>query len=116
MHERSLVRDLLRQLDDLVIAHAARGVKEVHLCVGEFSGIDLDLLRTAFSEMARDSSAQCARFIARSIPLTGRCQDCRHEFFISRFRFECPRCLGRSIAIVGGEELLLESVVLEADG
>ncbi len=115
MHEASLVRALLRQVEDLMQQHQARRVRCVRVIVGEFSGVEADLLETAFEDQVGDSAARGARLEVSRRPLRGRCGGCGWEFAIVKFRFECPRCASRDIKAIAGEELLLDSVTLEAD-
>ena len=41
------------------------------------------------------------------------CSRCESDFRIKRFTFQCPYCGSRELSIVGGEELLLESIAME---
>ena len=60
MHEFSVVRTLLAQINDIARRNTAV-VSEVRVSIGEFSGVDADLLQSAFEQLARESSAEHAR-------------------------------------------------------
>lgn len=114
MHEASLVSALLRQVEGLVREHAAAGATRVNVVVGEFSGVEPDLLLFAFERQAPGTLAAGARLCIQRARLVGVCEHCSYEFPIERFHFQCHRCGGRNIQVTGGEELMLESVIMEA--
>ena len=113
MHERSIVRSLLRQVEDLLRAQQAARVLAVRLSVGEFAGVEPELLRWAYEDMVDGTSAQGADLVLEQVPLEARCDQCGREFAVERFRFECPACGSSSVTVVRGEGLVLESVTLE---
>lgn len=115
MHEFSVARSLLREVERIVSAEApACRVIEVRVQVGEFSGVDPDLLESAFGELAPASSACGARLLVHRLPLRATCADCGRTFGVVDFRFECSACASREVAIVSGDELLLDAVTMEA--
>lgn len=85
----------------------------VRVSVGEFSGVEADLLRSAFEELVDGSPIRGAEIELRSVTLEARCPSCSCEFLVENFRFECPRCDNSRVNIVRGEGLVLESVTLE---
>ena len=114
MHEASLVRTLIRQVAAIAAQHAAARVAEVSLSVGEFSGVEPELLRMAFQRQIEDTPLRGAGLRLSRVPLEGICAECHREFAIEGFRFVCPRCQSSCVTIVRGEEMVLESVVFEA--
>lgn len=113
MHERSIVRALLKQVRQLQTEQGAEGVVAVKVSIGDFSGVEPNLLRSAFDEMINDSPYCGARLELRKVPLESRCQSCSTEFAVENFRFRCPRCGDSHVETVRGEGLILESVTLE---
>ena len=114
MHERSLARALVRQVEAVAVANHGPRVRCVRVSVGEFSGVDADLLESAWRESSDGTSLQGVPLALARVQVEGRCGQCREEFEIVGFRFVCPRCGSRSVDVVRGEELMLESVTLEA--
>lgn len=115
MHEASLVRALLRQVEELMQQHRATGVKEVKVTVGEFSGVEPQLLESAFARQVPETLARGSQLVVERAALQAQCPACSHEFAIEHFRFVCPLCGNTELTITGGEELMLESVTMEAD-
>ena len=113
MHEISLVKALLCQIEDLVVQHRAKRVSCVKLTVGEFSGVEPDLLEMAFVQQSQNSTIAGASLSMTRRPLTGVCRSCSEEFPIVQFRFQCPGCGSADVQVSSGEELILESVTME---
>lgn len=113
MHEYSLARSLLDQVTKLSAQHGAARVVAVQLRVGEFSGIEPELLRTAFADLSAETEGGSPRVEIDVVPLTARCDRCGSEEAVRGYRFECPQCGNCSVTITSGEELMLESLRLE---
>lgn len=110
MHEYSLVRGLLSQIEDLRKEHAAGSVISVRLMIGEFSGVEADLLQSAFLELSQGTAVAGASVDIHRTTLEARCEECGREFMVQKFRFVCPGCQSGRTTICRGDELLLESV------
>lgn len=115
MHEYSLARALLRQISEIVEQQSARRITRLRVSVGEFSGVDADLLQSAFEQLTSGTSDEGARLELETVPLEGKCECCGQEFPIQRFQFICPVCLQRQVQVIRGEDLMLESVTLEQE-
>jgi hydrogenase nickel incorporation protein HypA/HybF len=113
MHERSLVRALLEQVRETAAARELPPVREVVLAVGEFCGVDAELIELAFGEMAPAVLGSDVFLELRRTLLTAECRSCGHGFVVERFRFVCPLCSG-DVTVTGGEEFRLVSVRVAA--
>lgn len=90
-------------------------VSEVRLNVGQFSGVEPELLRSAFEEMINDSPLHGAILQMEEVPLEAECELCGRRFLVEGFDFSCPGCSSSQTTIVRGEELVLDSVLLEEE-
>ena len=113
MHERSLVRGLLALVRDEACRRGVGRVHGVRIDVGEFSGVEPPLVRSAFEELAPDFLGNVTVLDMRTTPLRARCRGCGWEFAIERFRFLCPAC-GGDVDVIAGEEFRLVSITAEA--
>ena len=113
MHEYSLVRALLEQVETLMHEHDADQVVSIRVRVGEFSGVEPELFRSAYDLFVDTTLACGAQLHMETTPLECRCDDCGHEFAVEQFCFQRPQCESRSLTILRGEELVLESVTME---
>lgn len=113
MHERSLVQSLLRQVSDLARGQGAVRVSAIRMSVGEFAGVEPELMQIAYDDLVSDTSLIGAELVIERVPLEARCEACGQEFVVEAFRFECPGCHSPNTVVVRGEGLILESVTME---
>ena len=93
--------------------HPGSRVVSVRVRIGEFSGVEPDLLSSAYDDLVQDTPLQDAALDMERVPLEAVCDQCGHQFRIERFHFECDQCGSLRLTLRGGEELLLDSVTLE---
>ena len=113
MHEYSLVRSLLEQVDALRRERDAESVVEVRISIGQFSGVEPDLFHLAFDALVEGSPMQGAQLQLEQVELAANCDTCGRDFIVEHFHFECPACRSSSVTVVRGEDLILESVTME---
>jgi hydrogenase nickel incorporation protein HypA/HybF len=113
MHERSLVRALLRQVQQVADENSAGRVISIRVRVGEFSGVEPELLTTAYHDLIKKTPLCDATLDLEEAPLEAVCDQCGNRFRIERFSFHCARCGSLHLTLRGGEELLLDSVTME---
>ena len=124
MHERSLVRSLIAQVNEELrnrgltsdsqrtITHL-RGIR---LEIGEFSGVEPSLIQLAFDEMAVEAWSHAVELDLEIIPLTAECLTCKTRFRVEAFRFVCSDCHGTNVQIRSGEQMQLVSLDIEPIG
>ncbi len=108
MHEVSLVRSLLEQVDRIVASQGGRAAVEVRVEVGPLSGVEPLLVKAAFTQLAGDET-----LVIDEVPLTAQCDSCHAEFELENFRFVCPDCDSRETSIVRGDAFRLMSVIVD---
>jgi hydrogenase nickel incorporation protein HypA/HybF len=113
MHEYSLARTLLKQVDEVRRDQRAGRVLAVKVRIGEFAGVEPELLASAFGNLSAGTALGGARLEMECVSLAIRCESCGRESKVSHFCFACPNCGSRGVQITCGEELCLESVTLE---
>lgn len=113
MHEASLVRSLLRQVSDLLIAHDGQAVETIRVEMGPLSGVERPLVEIAFQLQVNDSLCRGATLQIEEVPLSAVCRDCGDEFDIERFRFRCADCDSPRVQITDGEEFRLLDVDIQ---
>ena len=109
MHEQSVIRALLEQVDAICKVHGARYVTEIRVEVGPLSGVEPLLLASAFEQRTPGGTAQGAQLLVDEVALLARCTSCEHEFEPSDFIFRCPRC-GSNVRVLRGDDIQLVSV------
>jgi hydrogenase nickel incorporation protein HypA/HybF len=113
MHELSLALDVL----DIVMKEADKNnvtvIHEIHLDVGELSGVETDVLKTALEITGKSSLIGNAKISVNKIPGKGMCKLCNMEFGMGSFMDVCPICHSSPSEISGGKEFRLRSIVAE---
>jgi hydrogenase nickel incorporation protein HypA/HybF len=95
MHEYSIVQALLERVDAEARARGATAVHRLSIRIGELSGVEPELLATAYKT-----------FRERTI-----CEDAELDLRIVTARWQCPRC---GCAIGRGDLLTCPSCVMPA--
>ena len=114
MHEFSLVRTWLQQVDRVVADHGGRAAVAVCVEVGPLSGVEPLLVKSAFEQLSDTSSARGATLSIDEVPLTAKCSACDSEFEVIDFRFACPACGSGETQTIRGDAFRLMSVTTEA--
>lgn len=115
MHEESLVRSLLNQVQQLAAANSASTVALVTVDIGLLSGVEPELFRLAFERLAAASLGAGCRLQLRCVPLSLFCLDCAAEFETEETEFLCAACSSPDVVVRGGDSVILDSVTLAAD-
>ena len=111
MHESSLVRSLLGQVETIRIEQDGLAVDEVRIEIGPLSGVEPLLVRSAFSQLAPACGMNSARLVIDEVPLSARCATCG-LVEVSLARLSCPICGSSKVQIVSGDEVRLQSVTI----
>lgn len=113
MHETSLVRSLLHQVERIAAQHGAQAVTRIEVEIGPLSGVESLLVRQAFDLLVDRSRWPSAELAIEEVPLEGCCQACGSKFSIEGFAFCCPACASTSVRIMRGDEFRLLNVTIE---
>ncbi|MEX0613442.1 MAG: hydrogenase maturation nickel metallochaperone HypA [Pirellulales bacterium] len=113
MHERSLVKALLRQVEGVAAEHPGSHVLSIRVRIGEFSGVEPELLASAYDDLVMNTPFCGAALDLERVPLEGVCEQCGSRFGIERFNFQCAKCGSLRLTVHGGEEMLLDAVTME---
>ena len=115
MHEESLMRSLLRQVEELAQQHHARAVEEIEVEVGPLSGVEPLLLQDAFERLKDDFFWPRAELSVLQVGLDVLCQSCQSESQLKDFRFVCHQCGSPSLKIIRGDAFRLLNVRMQID-
>ncbi|TWU08801.1 Hydrogenase/urease nickel incorporation protein HypA [Symmachiella macrocystis] len=115
MHEISLVRSLLKQVERLCKQNDGTAVEQIEVEIGPLSGVEPLLVREAFEILSFGTGCAGSRFVIHEVPLKARCSDCQAEFELPSFVFVCSGCQSRAIQITSGNEFRLLNVTIQAN-
>lgn len=112
MHEMSLVRSLLSQVQSIVTENQAESVEEVLVEIGPLSGVEIELVKSAFTQLVSKEGKFFGKLTIHQVPLVVRCLDCDRESELRDFVFRCYACKSGRVQVVRGDEFRLVSVTL----
>lgn len=114
MHEFSLVRSLLAQVEQIVAEQGGGTVRTIRLRCGSLSGVEPALLLSAFELLRVENDLRNTSLSIEEVLLEASCQKCHAVFVPERFCFTCPVCGSDRTEVIQGDALVLESIELEA--
>jgi len=112
MHELAIAESVVR----IAGAHArGRRVTVVRVAAGHLRQVVPDALAFAFELVAVGTAVEGARLELREVPARVACQACGTESEQDGFPLACRACGAFDVAVVAGEELLVEELEIEAE-
>lgn len=113
MHELAITQSILDIAQKVAQEHGATRVREVHIKLGEYSGVVPQCVQDYFDVISQGTIAQGAVLDIQRLPVIIHCLDCDQDSHIDRRHVRCPLCGSTHIKLVQGREFYIES--LEVD-
>ncbi len=115
MHELSIAKALVEQIEKVVADERARRATRVLIRVGALSGAEPEALRTAFPLAAEGTVAAGAELVIERVEARVLCRACGREAVTDGFFFVCEACGSSDVELVSGRELHLQSADIEVE-
>lgn len=112
MHEYSIVQALLERVDHEVRTRNASHVTRVCVSIGEVSGVEIELLQTAFATIRHRTVCEEAYLEVRQVPAHWECRGCGAPIESGR-PLRCDAC-GQPARLSSGDEIMLNRIEMEA--
>ncbi|ADV45363.1 hydrogenase maturation nickel metallochaperone HypA [Nitratifractor salsuginis] len=113
MHEYSIVQALLDQCEEHAAKHGAEKIVKVVTKIGVLSGVEPDLLQTAFDTFKEGTICEEAEFVMNIQPLVIYCRACQKESTLEELVMACPECGSLETNLLDGEDMYLMSLEME---
>ncbi len=113
MHEYSIVQSLLEACEEHAKQNSAKEIIKIVVKIGILSGVEPDLLRTAFDTFKEDTVCNRAEFIINHQKVVVKCLDCNIESTLEKYEFFCPKCQSNKLKILDGEDMFLMSLEMK---
>lgn len=113
MHEYSIVQSLLDSCEENAKENDATKVTKVVVKIGVMSGVEPDLLKTAFDTFKEETICEEAEFVVNIQPIVIKCHNCLKESTLKKLEYCCPECQSVELDILDGEEMFLMSLEME---
>lgn len=113
MHEYSIVQSLIDSCEENVKANDASKVTKLVVKIGVMSGVEPDLLQTAFDTFKEATVCEEAEMIMNIQKIKIFCNSCSSETELEKNEFLCPKCESSDLNILDGEDMFLMQLELE---
>ena len=111
VHEYSIVQALVDRVEAEAHARQAIAVERVVVSIGELSGVEVELLRTAYETYRTRTICERAPLDVTFVPAEWVCRPCAAPVGAAGIR-RCPAC-GGPATLQRGDEILLERIDME---
>ena len=112
MHEYSIVQSLIESCEEHVKANNATIVSKVVVKIGVMSGVEAELLKTAFDTFKDKTICMDAEFIMNIQDVVIKCNSCQKESTLKKLEYCCPECNSTDLDIIDGEDMYLMQLEL----
>ena len=112
MHELAICQALVAQVEGIAAARQAQA-RQVRIGVGPFSGVEPELLGSAYPLACSGTRAEGSQLVIDRIEPRVRCRTCGAESTAAPNRLLCGSCGDWRTDLLCGDELLLLTVELE---
>jgi hydrogenase nickel incorporation protein HypA/HybF len=114
MHEMAVAENIIKVIEEKLTEENHKGkVTRINLKIGKLTCVEPEALRLSFEVISKESSLEKASLMIDSVPITGKCKDCKKKLNLEVMDFTCPFCGSFRIEIKTGRELLIESFEIE---
>jgi hydrogenase nickel incorporation protein HypA/HybF len=113
MHEYSIVQALLESCEEHAKQNEAQEITKVVIKVGVLSGVEPNLLETAFNTFKEKTICHNAQFVMNVQDIVIECLDCQTTSTLKKREFTCPKCQSINIDVKEGEDMYLMSLEME---
>lgn len=113
MHELSITQSIIRICEEELLKHKIRKVNKVKIVVGELSGLVPDCIHSYFEIASVGTSIEGAELEIEKLPIKIKCNSCSFEGEITKGTYNCPKCDGNNLSIIGGNEFYVDSLEVE---
>lgn len=113
MHELAMVASICDVIEDKIKEYGIHRVKQVKIIVGELTGVEDYTMKACFETYIQSTPVEGAELVIERIPVKVRCRICGKEYETKIPFAECPVCSNRSMKIISGKELYIDSLEAE---
>ena len=107
MHELGLCSSIVEAIERRA---GERSVARVRVQVGRLHHVHPEAFEQSFAVAAMGTVAEDAEAELVLLPVRARCGDCGASWDCDEIPLACPTCEAVAVELVGGDELVLESI------
>jgi hydrogenase nickel incorporation protein HypA/HybF len=111
MHEYSIIQSLVDRVDAEVKSRGATGVHRLSIRIGELSGVDPELLMTAYQTFRERTICERAELDLTIVAARWTCEQCGRRIAPGNL-LTCEVC-DRPARLAEGDEIMLDRIEME---
>jgi len=111
MHEYSLVMSLIERVESEAKQRSAKAIRRISIRVGDLSGVEADLLSSAFEIASSGTACESAELLVTREPARWACPRCEKTLDPEQ-SLRCASC-NEAGRLAAGGELLFEQMEIE---
>jgi hydrogenase nickel incorporation protein HypA/HybF len=111
MHEYSIVQALLERVEVEAARRGASSVHRLYVRIGEASGVEIDLVRTAYGVFRERTRCETADLAILPVPARWECPRCLSEIPRGTI-LRCAECEAPA-RLAAGDEIFLDRIEME---
>ena len=111
MHEYSIVQALVERVEAEAARLGAAAIHRLHLRIGEASGVEIELLRTAYGVFRERTLCENAELSIVPVVARWQCPRCSSEIPRGSI-LRCPECAVPA-RLSAGDEIFLDRIEME---
>ena len=112
MHEYSIIAALIDRVQKETAVYGEVEVRRLHVRIGELSGVEIELLETAFETFRERTLCGHADLEIEIVPPVWSCPNCRSPIARGAI-LRCEAC-DRPAKLLQGDEIVLQRIEMEA--
>jgi len=114
MHEIGIANSIVEAVREEMKLYPCGIARRVTVRIGELAAVDPDALRFGFDAITRETELESLELEIELCLRMHRCEPCDFEFPVKEFDYRCPRCKNEDTQCIGGQQLELAHLELEA--
>ncbi len=111
MHELSIVRALLARVEDEARGRRAVAVRRIRVRIGELSGVEPDLVASAYMLCRESTICRAAELDIQHVPTRWECPRCAAAIEAGAV-LRCRRC-NIAARLCAGDEIVIDRIEME---
>lgn len=108
-----MVRSIYDVIMEKINEYDVNRVVQVKLVIGELTGVEDTTMKSCFEVYVQATPVEGAKLVIQRVPAKVRCRVCGNEYQTKIPFSDCAVCGNKSITIISGKELYIDSLEVE---
>ncbi len=110
MHEMSLIAEMIEKLNEIKTKNQLKSITDVHLSIGEISGVDFSLFLSSFELYVSNTEWKNTQLHLSSQAWTIKCPRCGLVDKVVDWNTQCKNCLLDETITTAGKDFIISQI------